>query len=129
MQDLKDSGELEQTADTIILIHDENKDKNELVEKTDAIVRNICVECIKSLKKYRSKADDVIGYFIYFAKFISNKNKKIRCDCFKYAVEECLKNKIFSVTINNMNIIQFYCNFLIAYSKKIKNATISCFKS
>ena len=28
MQDLKDSGELEQTADTIILIHDENKEDN-----------------------------------------------------------------------------------------------------
>ena len=28
MQDLKDSGELEQTADTIILIHDENKENN-----------------------------------------------------------------------------------------------------
>ena len=28
MQDLKDSGELEQTADTIILIHDENKEQN-----------------------------------------------------------------------------------------------------
>lgn len=28
MQDLKDSGELEQTADTIILIHDDNKENN-----------------------------------------------------------------------------------------------------
>jgi replicative DNA helicase len=33
MQDLKDSGELEQTADTIILIHDENKeDKKDIKE-------------------------------------------------------------------------------------------------
>lgn len=32
MQDLKDSGELEQTADTIILIHDENKNQNDDVK-------------------------------------------------------------------------------------------------
>lgn len=120
--DMKDILTFDKNNNAIVFMSSlsrENKDKNELVEKTDAIVRNICVECIKSLKKYRSKADDVIGYFNYFAKFISNKNKKIRCDCFKYAVEECLKNKIFSVTINNMNIIQFYCNFLIAYSNKL----------
>ena len=38
MQDLKDSGELEQTADTIILIHDENKKDNGDVKKIKLVV-------------------------------------------------------------------------------------------
>ena len=33
MQDLKDSGELEQSADTIILIHDENKEDNKDIKE------------------------------------------------------------------------------------------------
>ena len=33
MQDLKDSGELEQTADTIVLIHDENKEDKNVVKQ------------------------------------------------------------------------------------------------
>lgn len=38
MQDLKDSGELEQTADTIILIHDENKKDNKDVKEIKLVV-------------------------------------------------------------------------------------------
>lgn len=38
MQDLKDSGELEQTADTIILIHDENKEDIEDIKEIKLIV-------------------------------------------------------------------------------------------
>ena len=38
MQDLKDSGELEQTADTIILIHDENKNNNEDIKDIKFLV-------------------------------------------------------------------------------------------
>ena len=38
MQDLKDSGELEQTADTIILIHDENKENNADVKQIDFLI-------------------------------------------------------------------------------------------
>ena len=51
MQDLKDSGELEQTADTIILIHDENKTENEdvkdikfLVPKCRSGRRNVAIK-------------------------------------------------------------------------------------
>ena len=53
MQDLKDSGELEQTADTIILIHDENKDNNEDVKEINFLIpkcrggkRNISIPVI-----------------------------------------------------------------------------------
>lgn len=38
MQDLKDSGEIEQTADTIILIHDENKDDNSDVKQVALLI-------------------------------------------------------------------------------------------
>ena len=38
MQDLKDSGELEQTADTIILIHDDNKANNEVVKEIGFLI-------------------------------------------------------------------------------------------
>ena len=38
MQDLKDSGELEQTADTIILIHDENKEINTDVKEIGFLI-------------------------------------------------------------------------------------------
>lgn len=38
MQDLKDSGELEQTADTIILIHDENKEDNKDIKEIYLVV-------------------------------------------------------------------------------------------
>lgn len=38
MQDLKDSGELEQTADTIILIHDENKENNADIKEIDFLI-------------------------------------------------------------------------------------------
>jgi replicative DNA helicase len=38
MQDLKDSGELEQTADTIILIHDDNKQLNEDVKEIGFLI-------------------------------------------------------------------------------------------
>ena len=38
MQDLKDSGEIEQTADTIILIHDENKQNNVDVKEVGLLV-------------------------------------------------------------------------------------------
>ena len=38
MQDLKDSGELEQTADTIILIHDENKTVNNDVKEIGFLI-------------------------------------------------------------------------------------------
>lgn len=38
MQDLKDSGELEQTADTIILIHDENKESNDDVKTISLVI-------------------------------------------------------------------------------------------
>lgn len=38
MQDLKDSGEIEQTADTIILIHDENKQNNVDVKEIGLLV-------------------------------------------------------------------------------------------
>lgn len=38
MQDLKDSGELEQTADTIILIHDENKEDTKDIKEIKLIV-------------------------------------------------------------------------------------------
>ena len=38
MQDLKDSGEIEQTANTIILIHDENKENNEDVKQISLVV-------------------------------------------------------------------------------------------
>lgn len=38
MQDLKDSGELEQTADTIILIHDENKEDNKDIKEISFLI-------------------------------------------------------------------------------------------
>lgn len=38
MQDLKDSGELEQTADTIILIHDENKADNSDIKQISLVI-------------------------------------------------------------------------------------------
>ena len=38
MQDLKDSGELEQTADTIILIHDENKTDNSDIKQISLVI-------------------------------------------------------------------------------------------
>ena len=38
MQDLKDSGELEQSADTIILIHDENKEDNKDIKEIKLLV-------------------------------------------------------------------------------------------
>jgi replicative DNA helicase len=38
MQDLKDSGELEQTADTIILIHDDNKQSNEDIKEIGFLI-------------------------------------------------------------------------------------------
>lgn len=38
MQDLKDSGELEQTADTIILIHDQNKNDNQDIKEINLVV-------------------------------------------------------------------------------------------
>lgn len=38
MQDLKDSGEIEQTADTIILIHDENKEDNADVKEIGFLI-------------------------------------------------------------------------------------------
>lgn len=38
MQDLKDSGELEQTADTIILIHDENREDNKDIKEIKLLV-------------------------------------------------------------------------------------------
>ena len=38
MQDLKDSGEIEQTADTIILIHDENKDSKEDIKEIGFLI-------------------------------------------------------------------------------------------
>ena len=38
MQDLKDSGELEQTADTIILIHDDNKENNSDVKEIGFLI-------------------------------------------------------------------------------------------
>lgn len=38
MQDLKDSGEIEQTADTIILIHDKNKTNNSDVKEIDLLI-------------------------------------------------------------------------------------------
>ena len=53
MQDLKDSGELEQTADTIILIHDEKKEDNRDVKEIKLVVpkcrgakRNVQLETI-----------------------------------------------------------------------------------
>lgn len=53
MQDLKDSGELEQTADTIILIHDENKENNEDIKTISLVVpkcrgakRNVKLETV-----------------------------------------------------------------------------------
>lgn len=38
MQDLKDSGELEQSADTIILIHDKNKEDNSDIKNIDFLI-------------------------------------------------------------------------------------------
>ena len=38
MQDLKDSGELEQSADTIILIHDENKQDTSILKKIKFLI-------------------------------------------------------------------------------------------
>lgn len=38
MQDLKDSGEIEQTADTIILIHDDHKEKNDDVKEIGLLI-------------------------------------------------------------------------------------------
>ena len=38
MEDLKDSGELEQSADTIILIHDPQKEKNDLVKDINLLI-------------------------------------------------------------------------------------------
>lgn len=38
MQDLKDSGEIEQTADTIILIHDDNKENNADIKKINFLI-------------------------------------------------------------------------------------------
>ena len=38
LQDLRDSGEIEQTANTIILIHDENKENNEDVKQISLVV-------------------------------------------------------------------------------------------
>lgn len=38
MQDLKDSGELEQTADTIILIHDENKENTDDTKEVSLVI-------------------------------------------------------------------------------------------
>ena len=38
MQDLKDSGEIEQTADTIILIHDDNKSDNSDVKEVGLLI-------------------------------------------------------------------------------------------
>lgn len=97
----------------------EDKKDRTLIEEYEAIVKNLCFECIKSLKKYKSKAEKIIGYFDYFVKFIFSTNSTLRCECFKFAVEECLKNKIFTVKINNRNVIENYCNDLIYYSFKL----------
>lgn len=60
MQDLKDSGEIEQTADTIILIHDENKEDNADVKEISFLIpkcrggkRNVRIPVIFDKTKQR----------------------------------------------------------------------------
>lgn len=60
MQDLKDSGEIEQTADTIILIHDENKEDNADVKEIGFLIpkcrggkRNVRIPVIFDKTKQR----------------------------------------------------------------------------
>ena len=60
MQDLKDSGEIEQTADTIILIHDDNKENNIDVKEVGLLIpkcrggkRNIRIPVIFNKPKQR----------------------------------------------------------------------------
>lgn len=68
MQDLKDSGELEQTADTIILIHDENKENNADVKEIGFLIpkcrggkRNIRIPIMFDKTKQRMGCKD--NYF------------------------------------------------------------------
>lgn len=64
MQDLKDSGEIEQTADTIILIHDEHKDVNADVKEIGFLIpkcrggkRNIRIPVIFDKTKQRMEIE------------------------------------------------------------------------
>lgn len=64
MQDLKDSGEIEQTADTIILIHDEHKDVNADVKEIGFLIpkcrggkRNIRIPVIFDKTKQRMEME------------------------------------------------------------------------
>lgn len=68
MQDLKDSGELEQTADTIILIHDENKNNNDDIKEIGFLIpkcrggkRNIKIPVIFDKKKQRMEVKESKG--------------------------------------------------------------------
>lgn len=65
MQDLKDTGELEQTADTIILIHDENPTDNSDVKKISLVVpkcrssrRNVKISTIFDKPRQIMKMED-----------------------------------------------------------------------
>ena len=65
MQDLKDTGELEQTADTIILIHDENPTDNSDVKRISLVVpkcrssrRNVKIRTIFDKPKQIMKMED-----------------------------------------------------------------------
>ena len=70
MQDLKDSGELEQSADTIILIHDENKENTSsekviklLVPKCRGGARNVYIKMRYLKECQRMEEEDENNYF------------------------------------------------------------------
>ena len=60
MQDLKDSGEIEQTGDTIILIHDANKNDNSDIKEINLLIpkcrgskRNVKIPVVYDKSKQR----------------------------------------------------------------------------